>query len=486
MSGNGTAKSKAIRAKLSHPVIDSDGHWREYGPLAMDYLREEAGPKIVEKWNSRVRHFGESSFAKLDTQGRHDQRIGQQPWWALVSPSELDTATSFIPRLMHERLPDMGIDFAILYPSASQLFAPYLNDEELRIAGCRAFNRYAAETWAEYADRATPIGVIPMHTPQEAIAELEHCRSLGIKAVAMGSLIRRPIPAAAQQGVSRRYAFWLDVLALDSEYDYDPVWRKCEELGYPATFHSAAENMGLRNSLTNFVYNHIGHFGEAGNAVCKALFLGGVTRRFPRMRFAFLEGGVAWGCSVFADLISHWDKRNGNVIHKLNPANLNRAKLGALVKQYGGETMYSRWPEFEAEMNRGMGSALPDNLDDFAACHITKKEDIYDLFVPHFFFGCESDDPTLNYAFASKMNPFGAKLGAILSSDISHFDVPDMTEVLEEAYELVEEKGMSEEDFQAFTFGNAIKLWASLNPDFFKGTVVESQVRKLQTQTGSE
>ena len=143
---------------------------------------------------------------------------------------------------------------------------------------------------------------------------------------------------------------------MDSEYDYDQVWRKCEELGYPATFHSAAENMGLRNSLTNFVYNHIGHFGEAGNAVCKALFLGGVTRRFPRMRFAFLEGGVAWGCSVFADLISHWDKRNGNVIHKLNPANLNRAKIGALVKQYGGDTMYSRWPEFEAEMNRAWGA----------------------------------------------------------------------------------------------------------------------------------
>ena len=40
-------------------------------------------------------------------------------------------------------------------------------------------------------------------------------------------------------------------------------------------------------------------------------------------------------------------------------------------------------------------------------------------------------------------------MGAILSSDISHFDVPDMTEVLEEAWELAEEKGMSAEDFQA-------------------------------------
>jgi predicted TIM-barrel fold metal-dependent hydrolase len=207
MSGNGTSQSKAIRAKLSHPVIDSDGHWREYQPLAMDYLREEAGPKLVEKWTSRVRHLGESSFAKLDKQGLPDQRIGQPPWWVVATPSELDTATAFIPRLMQERLPDMGIDFAILYPSASQLFAPYVGDEELRIAGCRALNRYAAETWAEYTERATPIGVIPMHTPQEAVAELEHCKSLGIKAVAMSSLIRRPIPVAEKQGVSRRFAF---------------------------------------------------------------------------------------------------------------------------------------------------------------------------------------------------------------------------------------------------------------------------------------
>ena len=49
---------------------------------------------------------------------------------------------------------------------------------------------------------------------------------------------------------------------------------------------------------------------------------------------------------------------------------------------------------------------------------------------------------------------------------------------------LIEEKGMTEEDFQAFTFGNAVKLWARLNPDFFTGTVVESQVCKLQTQMG--
>jgi predicted TIM-barrel fold metal-dependent hydrolase len=479
MSSIGKSKSKTIHDRLSHPVIDSDGHWREFEPIALDYLKETAGAKVVEKWTSRLRVLGEGEFSKMTKAEKIDRRAGQPPWWALPVKNTLDMATSFIPRLMHERLPDMGLDFAVLYPTSVQLFAPYLGDNELRQAGCHAFNRYAAEAWAEYSDRVTPIGVVPMHTPGEAIAELEHCKSIGIKAVALGSLIRRSIPATERMGISRRYACWLDVLGIDSEYDYDPVWRRCEELGYAATFHSAAENYGLRNSISNFVYNHIGHFGEAGNAVCKALFLGGVTRRFPRMKFAFLEGGVAWGCSLFADLISHWEKRNASVIQDLNPANLDREGLAKLFQQYGAEKMRDRLDAFEQSLRRGMGNATPEELDEFAAARIRKKEDIRDLFVPNFFFGCESDDPTVTYAFAAKANPFGARLGAVLSSDISHFDVPDMTQVLEEAWESIEDKGMSEEDFHAFTFGNAVDLWASLNPDFFKGTTVENEVKRL-------
>ena len=38
---------------------------------------------------------------------------------------------------------------------------------------------------------------------------------------------------------------------------------------------------------------------------------------------------------------------------------------------------------------------------------------------------------------------------------------------------------MSEEDFHAFSFGNAVRLWASLNSDFFKGTVVEKSARQF-------
>ena len=64
----------------------------------------------------------------------------------------------------------------------------------------------------------------------------------------------------------------------------------------------------------------------------------------------------------------------------------------------------------------------------------------------------------------------------MFSSDVGHFDVIDMSEVLEEAYELVEDGLITEADFREFVFTNAARLHASLNRDFFKGTVVEDAV----------
>ena len=79
-----------------------------------------------------------------------------------------------------------------------------------------------------------------------------------------------------------------------------------------------------------------------------------------------------------------------------------------------------------------------DNLDDFAACKLTRKEDWVDLYVKPYYFGCEADD-RMNATAYHKLNPFGAQLNAISSSDIGHFDVIDMREPLPEAYELVED-----------------------------------------------
>jgi hypothetical protein len=117
----------------------------------------------------------------------------------------------------------------------------------------------------------------------------------------------------------------------------------------------------------------------------------------------------------------------------------------------------------------------PPNLDDFWRCGIRRAEDIRELFEPNFYFGCEAEDPLNSTAFNSKVNPLGARLKAILGSDIGHFDVTDMTEVLAESWELVEHGILSEEDLCHLTFTNPVSLFAGMNPDFFKGTVLERQ-----------
>jgi len=53
-----------------------------------------------------------------------------------------------------------------------------------------------------------------------------------------------------------------------------------------------------------------------------------------------------------------------------------------------------------------------------------------------------------------------------------------MSEVLEEAHELVEHGLIATDDFREFVFTNAARLHTALNPDFFKGTVVEEEVAK--------
>jgi hypothetical protein len=40
------------------------------------------------------------------------------------------------------------------------------------------------------------------------------------------------------------------------------------------------------------MFNHIGHFADASEAFAKALFFGGATRRFPKLRIGFIEGSA--------------------------------------------------------------------------------------------------------------------------------------------------------------------------------------------------
>jgi predicted TIM-barrel fold metal-dependent hydrolase len=476
------ASPEEIRSRLSHPVIDGDGHWIEYTPVFAERMRKLAGDKAADGFLASQRRIPDA--LKLSIAERQRRGIAMEGYWGRQSTNTRDRATAMMPRMLYDRLDELGIDFGIVYPTAG-LGIPRIADDETRRAVIRGFNMVTAEYFEKLGDRLTPAAVIPMHTPEEAIAELEFCtKQLGSKVGMFGSGIRRPLPAAAgAEPEIARSAAGFDQFGIDSEYNYDPVWQKCRELGIAPTFHTGGRGYGERASPSNFTFNHIGHFAAAGHAVAKALFLGGVTRRFPDLRFGFLEGGVGWGCQLFADLIEHWERRGAKGIAYMDPKKLDRPLLRKYVDQYG-------YAEIAAELDRRDGWPAREEdeltggvpvLDDYAACEISRKQDWIDLFVTPFFFGCEADD-RMNATAFGRANPFRARINAIFSSDVGHFDVPDMLQVLPEAYELVEDEVISADDFRDFTFANAVRLWGTQNPRFFDGTRVAKEAAAILAQ----
>src|SRR5260370_21700069 len=206
-----------------------------------------------------------------------------------------------MPRLMYERLSDIGIEFAVVYPTAGFGYHR-MQDARMRRAICRAYNVFAADQFRGLEDRVIPAAIIPMYTPEEAIEEIEFAsKQLGYKVIMVGGLMRRPIPALLEEKPdAARLAEWYDVIGIDSDHDYDPVWAKCRELRAAPSFHNGARSILLRNSPSNFCYNHIGHFTSTGHAACNALFFGSDTRPFPALNFAFLDRGVGWACQPYA------------------------------------------------------------------------------------------------------------------------------------------------------------------------------------------
>ena len=482
--------SADVRAKLNHPVVDADGHMLEFTPLFLDHLDVVGGPDIVERFIARSKQNREAMWYALTPEQRAEYRLARPPWWAVAARNTLDRATSMLPNLLKDRLDEFGFDYCISYPTLG-FFLFDEPDDELRQATCRAQNNMVADIFSGVKDRITPAATVPSFTPEEAISELEHVvHELGLKAVMLSNLVRRVIPKAAGRESQGEQAEWIDPLALDSLYDYDPVWAKCMELGVAPTAHSFMQGHGWRRSHSCYAYNQTGHFADAGEAFSKALFFGGVTRRFPDLNFGVLEGGVGYGITVFSTLLEVWHKRGAPGIADLDPSSLDYDLLRDLFSRYGGERFARRLGEDERigysilRSDRVVREADRKLLDEYAPAGITSDEDVRARFVDRIWFGCEADDVMAPMALSGRGVPLGAKVKATFGSDIGHWDVKVMNHVLEEAYEMVEDGLATEEEFRDFTFTNPVTLHAGMNPDFFKGTVVENDVDKLLEELG--
>lgn len=468
-----------IREKLGHPVLDGDGHWVESVPVLVDYIREAGGAELAERYLKS--QAGRGAWYEASPEERRNRRLRRGNWWITTADTD-DFASGMLPGLLESRMDELGLDYAIIYPTRC-LTGNSLPQEDMRRAVCRAYNNMVADVFGPHSKHITPAALVPCFTPQEAIEEIEHAKGLGLKAFSFKGSLPRPIPAFAGEGATTQNTpYYVDALGLDNPYDYDKLWQRCVDLGVAVTVHQGS-GWTDRMSYSNGEFNRIGHAAAAHDPLTKALFLGGVARRFPTLTFSFLEGGVAYAVMLLSGLIGGWEKRRYEAMKAhLRPSNIDTRKLRELIDQYGYGAIKGKGEEAITSLGlEDLTNRETESLDDYALLEVESKEELAGLFARNFYFGCEADDATTAWAFDPRMP---ARLKAMLGSDISHWDVTDFSEVVPEVYEMVEHGLLTGQDLRELTFSNPVRLHCQMNPEFFKGTVVEEAAEKEMAAMG--
>src|SRR5882724_6445310 len=179
-----SAEARRIRSMIEHPIIDSDAHIIEYLPDLYDRMKVIGGARVAQRYERKLRNLDKIAQVPMELCRRYG--ITGVAWWNYPARNTLDRATATLPRLLYERLPEFGIDFAVVYPSYMIQFPVVEEDDEIRRASCRAVNEHLAATFEGLHDRMIPVATIPMATPEEALDELEHVtKRLGYRAVVL-------------------------------------------------------------------------------------------------------------------------------------------------------------------------------------------------------------------------------------------------------------------------------------------------------------
>ena len=132
----------------------------------------------------------------------------------------------------------------------------------------------------------------------------------GFKAIMLRGNQERPIPSAAEGNDPQKAAWYIDTIALDSPYDYEPLWQRCVELGVAVTQHSgSARWSGSRLDQQLHLQPRRPLCRVEPRLRARRLPGRSSPRRYPNLNFGFMEGGVSWACQMCLDMIEHWEKR---------------------------------------------------------------------------------------------------------------------------------------------------------------------------------
>ncbi len=256
-------------------VIDADGH----GGEPLDWRTRIPEP-FRDRMIAYVRSM-RSTYTGIPGGGQPVNADGpRETTWG---NADLDFGEANERRGMHvpsARLEDMdfeGIDVTVMFPPGSgEEWA--LGDAEFSAALCRTLNDARAEYAAYAPDRLKLVAKLPMMEPTAAAEELERC----VTEHGFVGLV------TTQHVLEKN---------LDDP-SFDVVWRTAERLGVGVCIHGGGQAPGqvpvaIDRYATRLEKHAVTHPFGAMLAIM-SFTVGGVLRRFPALRVAFLEAGCGW------------------------------------------------------------------------------------------------------------------------------------------------------------------------------------------------
>jgi len=263
------------KPKRPYPVIDCDVHPMMNSP-------KQLAPYLSAAWRERL-NIGE--YDHPTRRVPHGWFFpGQRDGNRVDSFPEKGNAGSDQALVVKQVFGDHGIGYAVLM-SGQTLFLGGIANADLAATVTSAYNDWMVNEWLTYDKRFLGSIAVAPQDPLRAAAE--------IRRLAGHPQMVQVFVATPERRIGNPR--------------YDPIWQAADEVGLPVTWHPGGGPPG--GGIAGPPNSYIEGFASltfTAQAQFISVITEGVFEKFPKMKFAIVEGGIAWVLSAIWRIRRAW------------------------------------------------------------------------------------------------------------------------------------------------------------------------------------